>query len=209
MNAHNIQVHSKDSSAQDEYLGRLSISDDDFLRSNVPMTKEEVRAIIIHKLRLRVDETVFDIGSGTGSVAAEIALNCKQGRVFAIEQKREASELIKANFEKFGIANIEVLHAKASEVLNGLPAPDAVFIGGSGGELEQILMQVQKLNSKVRICISAISLETFNKSLILLNTHGFENISITQVSVSRSAALGSLTMLKPLNPVFIITAEGR
>ena len=116
------------------------LPDEAFLRGDVPMTKQEVRAAAIGKLEVRDGETYWDVGAGTGSVSVELALLAPHSKVCAVECKGEACSLIRANREKFGVYNLELTQGRAPEILAQLPAPDAVFIGGSGGELPAILL---------------------------------------------------------------------
>jgi len=115
------------------------IPDHFFIRGDVPMTKEEVRAAALSKMRLSEDSIVFDIGAGTGSIAIECSLICRKGRVYAVERDKEAIELINSNLKKFGVSNAFVVEGNAPLVLESLPYPDRVFIGGSGGNMEEII----------------------------------------------------------------------
>ncbi len=114
------------------------IDDNAFFRGSVPMTKREVRAVIMSHMRLREDSVVFDIGAGTGSVTIEAALAAWRGRVFAVEHGAEGQALIRENCRRFAADNVTVVAGSAPEVLTDLPAPDVVFIGGNGGRLEEI-----------------------------------------------------------------------
>ena len=111
--------------------------DQEFIRGKVPMTKREVRAVSLERLEIRDGEVLYDIGAGTGSVAIEAALASPGCRVYAFEQKEEACRLIRQNQEKFKVPNVTLIPGCAPESLEGLPAPDKVFIGGSGGKMEQ------------------------------------------------------------------------
>ena len=113
--------------------------DEEFLRERVPMTKEEIRHISICKLCLQADSVLYDVGSGTGSIAVEAAALSENLNVYAIEQKENAVALIRKNAEQFGLENIHIVHAKAPEGMDELPAPTHAFIGGSGGNLREIL----------------------------------------------------------------------
>jgi len=115
------------------------IPDAEFIRGNVPMTKEEVRAASISKLRLEKDSVVYDIGSGTGSVSVEIARLSKGIKVFAVDSNPEAAELTKKNLEKFALKNAEVVQGEAPFALESLPFPTRAFIGGSDGKIMEIL----------------------------------------------------------------------
>lgn len=178
------------------------IPDEDFIRDRVPMTKQEVRAAALAKLAVEEDEVCWDIGAGTGSVSVELALVSRS--VWAVEQKSAAMELIRKNREKFCAWNLHPVFGEAPEALYGLPAPDAVFIGGSGGRLEEILAMVNRANPKVRVCISAVTLETLHRAAEQLETMGYR-METVQISVSRTRKVGNLHMLEAQNPVFLIT----
>lgn len=115
------------------------IPEECFVRGQVPMTKSEVRAVIMSKLAVREDDVIYDIGAGTGSVSVELALAAGRGQVFAVECDPEGISLIRQNGEKFGCHNLTAVEGMAPEALTGLPAPDAVFIGGTKGRLDPIL----------------------------------------------------------------------
>ena len=175
------------------------IPDREFLRAEgVPMTKQEARAAILSKLAVRPEDTCWDIGAGTGSVSVELALQCRA--VWAVERQPEALSLARANREKFGAWNLRLTEGRAPEALDGFPAPDAVFIGGSGGELPEILGAVRRANPKARVCVSAISLETLHTVMTELR-----DPEITQIAVSRSKPAGQLHLLTAQNPVFLVT----
>lgn len=181
------------------------LPDNLFMRHGAPMTKQEVRAVSIAKMGLSPRDIVYDIGAGTGSVAIECALLCRQGRVFAIEQHAEACEGIVENQKRFGVQNLRVVHGMAPAALAGLPVPDAVFIGGSGGNMADILALVQEMNPQVRVVINAITLETLQDAHSSLKALAFPSIQITQVSASRARQVGDYHMMTALNPVFILS----
>ena len=113
--------------------------DGDFLRAEVPMTKSEVRAVTLSKLRLTKTALCWDVGAGTGSVSLEMAEVCEDGMVYAIERKPEACALIEQNKKHLGVTNVTVVEGSAPDALMDLPAPTHVFLGGSGGELKDII----------------------------------------------------------------------
>ena len=104
-----------------------------------PMTKRDVRALVVSALHLKPNGVVWDIGAGTGSVSVECARQCPLGEVYAVEMKDEALDLIRRNAERFHALNLRVVPGRALEVLSALPAPDAVFLGGTTGEAEAIV----------------------------------------------------------------------
>lgn len=183
------------------------LPDNAFLRGKVPMTKEEVRVLAVSKLHLCSKDVVWDVGAGTGSVSVECALCIPEGSVYAVEYREDACELVQKNKDKFQLSNLWLTEGKAPEVLNGLPAPDAVFIGGSGGRLKEIVGAALDRNPAVRIVISAITLETLSAALDVIRFYGFQTTDIVQVSVSRSSSIGSYHMMKAENPIYLISLE--
>ncbi len=188
------------------------IADERFIRSasphgNVPMTKEEVREVSICKLRLREGAVVYDIGSGTGSVAVEIAGLSDDIQVYAVEQKQEAAALIEQNKEKFGLENIRVVNAAAPECLSGLPTPTQVFIGGSNGRLEEIVSALRRKSKSVRIVVNAVSVETLCEIRRILSMYRIKEEEIVQLQVSRARRAGSHHLMQAGNPVWICAFE--
>jgi precorrin-6Y C5,15-methyltransferase (decarboxylating) CbiT subunit len=187
-----------------DYFG---IKDNEFIRGNVPMTKEEVRVITISKLRLSTNDRVCDIGAGTGSISIEIARVLKTGFVYAVECITEGIELIKKNSLKFGVSNIEVIEGKAPENLNGIKNIDKIVVGGSGGNLEKIVeWSMKNLKGNGRIVINSVTFDTLTDSKMFLEKSGFSEIEIIQVGVNKFEETGNVLMLKAQNPVFIISA---
>lgn len=178
------------------------IPDGEFQRGKVPMTKQEVRAAILGKLSVGPEDVCWDVGAGTGGVSVELALQARA--VWAVERNPEALELLRANREKFCAWKLRIAEGRAPEALRGLPAPDAVFVGGSGGELPSILQAVHDANPRARICVSAIALETLHTASERLTALGYET-EITQIAVSRCRPAGTLHLLTAQNPVFLIT----
>ena len=179
------------------------ISDDEMIRGKVPMTKENIRHLSVMKLRLTEGASVYDIGSGTGSVACEIAAQSSSIRVYAIEKKEEACGLIEQNAAKFGLPNIQIIHGTAPEALAGLEPPTHAFIGGSSGELKEILNALSDMSSSVRVVINAVSLETMAEIHAVLKNFAISDLSIEQVSVSRARELGNYHLMNAENPVMI------
>ena len=145
-----------------------------------------------------------DVGAGTGSVSVELALQCRE--VWALEREERALALIEENRKKFGAWNLQIKAGEAPEALKDLPAPDKVFIGGSGGKLREIVSMVSAANPNARVCISAIALETLHTALAILQELGYE-AEVAQISVSRARKAGELHLLMAQNPVFLITGE--
>lgn len=182
------------------------IEDDLFTRSKVPMTKQEVRAISISKLKPGVSDLIYDIGAGTGSVSIELALQAREGKVFAFEKNSTAVELIGLNKTKFGVKNLEVIAGEASEAIKEMPKPDCVFIGGSGGNLKDMLDTIYEKNSNVKIVMNAITIETIAEISNYYANHDQYSIEIVNAFVARSKKLGSYNLMMAQNPVYVVTA---
>ena len=180
------------------------LSDDDFIRDKVPMSKEEIRQLSICKLQLHKDAVVYDIGSGSGSVAVEIARMDAGIKVYAIELKEVACQLIRKNVSKYMLENVSVISGTAPDVLENLPAPTHVFIGGSGGRLEDILMTLKKMNSHMRIVINSVTIETIAEINSVIKKFEIENADVIQVTVSKAKKAGDYSIMQGQNPVYIV-----
>ena len=202
----------------EEQILTPGIDDEIFLRTKVPMTKNEVRVLSISRLELTKNAVVYDVGSGTGSVSIECARLSPDIFVFAIEQKEEAANLTKENAVRFGLSDqIVVINKKAPEGFEELPTPTHVFIGGSSGALSDILSAIQKKlivkeNTKgktdkaskgVRVVINAVSLETIAQITKLIQTYPVKHVQLTQIQASRAHKLGSYNLMQAQNPVLI------
>ena len=185
------------------------IPDEAFLRGKTPMTKEEVRTLSVSRLRLRPEDAVWDVGAGTGSVSVECALAVPKGRVFAVERSEEALELLAQNREKFAAWNLRIVPGAAPAVLRDLPAPDRVFVGGSGGELEDILRLALEKNPRCRVVVNAVTLETLAECTRCFALLGLEDVAVTELSAARTREAGRYHLLQGLNPVFLLSGEGR
>lgn len=182
------------------------IPDNEFCRGEVPMTKQEVRAVALAKLGVRESDLLWDIGAGTGSVSVELALAARRGRVYAVECEAAACELIRQNRAKFRAFNLEITQGRAPQALEALPKPDAVFIGGTKGGMESIIELVLAKNPAARICAAAITLENLHKAVEALAAHGIE-AGVTQLAAAHTRRGGGLHMLVANNPIFIITGN--
>ncbi len=185
------------------------IRDEEFIRGKAPMTKEEVRTVSLAKLCLAEDSICYDVGAGTGSLSVEMALRAHQGKVWAVEKKEEAVELIRQNKVKFAADNLEIVEGSAPEVLRDLPTPTHAFIGGSSGNLKEIVKLLIEKNPQIRIVINCITLETVSEALETAKEFGFEENEIVQLGVSRSKAIGRYHMMMGENPIYIITLQNR
>lgn len=183
------------------------IADNDFIRGEVPITKEEVREISICKLHLKSGSVLYDIGSGTGSIAVESALLDKKNKVYAIESNPSAVELIKENAKKFECTNIEVVEGTAPEFFMHLEKPTHAFIGGSGGKLNEIFSELYKKNSEMRIVLNAVTMETIFETQKLLKEFPTKNLDVVQIAVNKINKLGNYHMLMANNPVFIFSFD--
>lgn len=182
------------------------LPDEAFERGDVPMTKQEVRAAVLAKLAVRPEDILWDVGAGTGSVSVELALAAPRGRVYAVECRPEGCALIKANREKFRTRNLVLVEGLAPAALSDLPAPDAVFIGGSKGSLDAIVDAALDKNPDARICVSAIALETLSAAVAALTAKG-RTVQVSQIAVSRAKAVGGLHLMMAQNPIYLITGE--
>ena len=185
------------------------IRDDAFVRGKVPMTKEEVRAVSIARMELTEDAVVYDVGAGTGSVSVEAALSGEQIKVYAIEKNPEAVLLLEKNRRKFRTDGIRIIEGSAPEALVHLEPPTHLFIGGSSGNLKEILTVVKQKNPNVKIVISAISLETVRDVMDAEKEGLLTDMEVTQICASRSRVLGQYHMMTGMNPVYIISAGGK
>ena len=183
------------------------IEDEKFIRGDVPMTKLEVRILTLAKAQIKSDSVVVDIGAGTGSISIEAALLAPNGKIFAVERKSDAIELIKRNVEKFSVDNVEIICAEAPDGLKDLPELDAAIIGGSGGKLEKILDIIfAKLKSGGHIVINAITIQTAAAALAYFRAHDIKYDAF-QVQITRLKKIRAHDMNQVLNPVWIITGE--
>lgn len=184
------------------------IPDELFIRGDVPMTKQEVRAVALAKLRLTATDTVWDVGAGTGSVSIEAALIARAGSVWAVERNATGVRLIRENADAFGCGNVHAVPGVAPEALAKLPVPDAVFVGGSAGELPSIVEAALEKNSQVRLCVPCVTVETLTEACALLSGSRFKGFEACQVSAARAEAVGSHHLMKAQNPVFLVSARG-
>ena len=185
-----------------------SLPDSAFLRGEVPMTKEEVRAVSLAKLRLEWGQTVWDVGAGTGSVSVEAA-RLTGGEVCAVEQDPQALELLRAQRERFCLSRMRVVAGSAPEALEGLPVPDAVLIGGSSGRLEGIFTAIRRANPQARVVLNAISLETLAQATACFSQILGVEPEVVQISVSKARLAGSHHLMLGQNPVYILSGGGK
>ena len=189
--------------------GTFGIPDSGFVRGQVPMTKEEVRAAALSKLRVAPGGTYWDVGAGTGSVSVAISALARDGRVLAVERDPEACGLILENAARFGAGNLTLVQGEAPAALGDLPAPDGVFVGGSGGSLEDILKTALEKNPRVRVVVAAVTLETLSRGAALLDALPFAGVEVSQITVARARELGRYHLMTGQNPVFLLSGEGQ
>ena len=190
-------------------LSTHGIPDEEFIRGKAPMTKEEVRSVSLSKLRLTEDSICCDVGAGTGSVSVEMALRADQGQVFAIEKKEEAAALLEENKQKFAVDNLEIIKGEAPQALENLPALTHAFIGGSSGNLKEIVALLLGKNPQVRIVINCITLETISEALDVLKEYDFQQREVVQLAASRSKEISRYHLMMGENPIYIISCSGR
>ena len=196
--------------------GRLvtpGLPDSEFLRGGgeegvVPMTKSEVRAVSLSKLRLREDSLCWDVGAGTGSVAVEMALLARRGRVWAIEKRADAMDLLRQNKEKFRLENLELVEGLAPEACGPLPAPTHVFIGGSSGGIREIIALAREKNPQVRVVATAIALESVGELTACMKDKSLAESEVVCLQASRGKKAGPYHLMLGQNPVYIFTLQG-
>ncbi len=173
----------------------------------VPMTKSEIRSVCLSKLRLTEGAVCWDIGAGTGSVAIEMALQARKGQVYAIERKDAAVRLLLQNRERFSAENLTVVSGHAPEVCGNLPAPTHAFIGGSSGNLREILRLLLEKNPHVRVVATAISLESTAELTACMAEFPFTETEAVSISVARDRKAGAYHLMTGQNPVYIFTMQ--
>lgn len=186
------------------------LPDDAFKRlDGVPMTKSEVRAICLSKLKLAEDSVCWDIGAGTGSVSIEMAIHASSGKVYAVERKKEACNLAEENKENFNLGNLEIIEGTAPEICEELPTPTHVFIGGSSGKLREIIEIALGKNPGVRIVATAITLEAISELKECMETYFFDDTEVVSVTVARDKKAGDYHIMTGQNPIYIFTMQKR
>lgn len=184
----------------------MGIADDLYATAKKLITKQEVRAVTLAKLQLQNDLVLWDIGAGSGSVSIEAGNLMPNGKVFALEKNSQYLGFIRGNIRKFSAGNVMLIEACAPEGIDDLPDPDRVFIGGSGGMLEDIIEAVDKrLKPEGMIVLNAVTLDTLTKAVEFLEDHGY-SVEVCCVNVANTRALTEYKMFESHNPVYIIAA---
>jgi precorrin-6Y C5,15-methyltransferase (decarboxylating) len=183
---------------------KIGAHEDDYQHEKSLITKAEVRAVALAKLELGQGMTLWDIGAGSGSLGMEASLLIPGGQVVAVEQHPERVSMIEANRAKFGVGMLEIVRGKAPEVLTDLPAPHRVFIGGGGRDVAEIIrVVVNHLQTGGIIVASAVLLESMRSAGVAMEDAGL-TVDQTLIQVSRSSEVAGQTMMKALNPVWLI-----
>ena len=181
--------------------------DSAYLHRSGMITKRDIRLITLDRLSLRADDTVWDIGAGSGSLSIESAERAWRGRVYAVEKDPTALDHLRQNVRTHGALNVEIVSGRAPDALAGLPAPTAVFIGGSGGKLEAILSTVfERVEERCRLAANFTLLENLVQTLKLLRDRGLEP-EVTEIRLAQAKRIGSGTRFEPNNPIYILSCE--
>ena len=184
----------------------MFIKDEEFIRGNCPMTKEEIRILSIGKMNIKEDSTVVDIGSGTGSITIQSSKECPKGKVYSIEMDDEAYDITSKNIDKFQCDNVELIKGDGSTELSKLIERgikvDSAFIGGNGGQLEDIIKKADiLLNENGTMVMNFITLDNAYKAIEIMRTMDYKmDISLVSVSKNRGKSL----MMTALNPIYIV-----
>lgn len=192
----------------DRYIVTHGIPDDAFLREKIPMTKMEVRSVSLSKLQLTRHAICYDIGAGSGSISVEMAQQAVEGKVYAVEKEESACALMERNQKKFGMTNMTILRGSALEVMDTLPTPTHAFIGGSGGEMEEILKALYRKNPQIRVVLNVITLDTLTQVISYVKSRPELQTEYVQMTVARSKETGNYQMMMGQNPVYIVTIQG-
>lgn len=183
------------------------IPDELFERAqDIPITKEEVRALVMSKLRLKEDFSVIDVGCGSGSITVELCLQMPSGKVYAIDFDEKATELTRQNLKKFGV-EAEIILAKAQDILPSLPKVDAVIVGGTWGDTKGVIeASIARLKGGGRILIDTILIETIFAAIATINESNLIDVDITQVTIAKGRKVTTGTMMTARNPIIMISA---
>jgi precorrin-6Y C5,15-methyltransferase (decarboxylating) CbiT subunit len=174
----------------------------------IPLSKKEVRLLLISALRLQPDSLLWDIGAGTGTISVETGLLCPKGQIIAVERDEEVANLIRRNCDRFGVHNVQVIEGSAPECLNNLPQPPQRVCIEGGRQIKEILKEVWRyLQPQGRVVATASNLE----SLYALS-EGFaelhaRNIEVVQSAVNRLETRGMHQTFAAVNPIFILSGE--
>ena len=192
-----------------DFIVTHGLPDEAFDRTDsVPMTKSEVRAVCLSKLGLTERSVCWDVGAGTGSVSIEMALQARRGHVYAIERKEIAVEQLRENARKFCTDNLIVIPGIAPDACEELPAPTHAFIGGSSGNMKEIIGLLLKKNPDVRIVATAIALESVAELTMCMKHFDFAHSEVVSMTVARNRKAGVYNLMTGQNPIYIFTMQG-
>jgi precorrin-6Y C5,15-methyltransferase (decarboxylating) len=183
-----------------------TLRDGDFVRGKTPMTKAAIRDLAVAGLEIHPTDVVYDIGAGTGSVTCALALKASESFVYAVEKEEDAAALIRENMEKLGVRNIRLVCGTAPAAMEGFPPADKVFIGGSTGNLAEIVSRILSDNEEAVMMVTAVTLETLAEAVGLFKDLGLA-YSVSCVNVANAQRLGRYDLMKAENPVYMIRGE--
>ncbi|HEY9629596.1 MAG TPA: precorrin-6Y C5,15-methyltransferase subunit CbiT [Coleofasciculaceae cyanobacterium] len=174
----------------------------------IPLTKREIRLLLLSYLRLKADSVLWDIGAGTGTVAVEAALLCPRGKVIAIERDEDVAGLIRRNCDRFGVKNVDIIEGSAPDCLTALSLePDCAYVGG-GRPIKAILQAVwERLRPQGRMVATATNLESLYAISEALSELQVRNIEVVQSTVNRLEMRGTHQVLAALDPTFVLSGE--
>ena len=167
-----------------------------------------MRSVCLSKLRLTEKTIAWDVGAGSGSVAIEMALLARKGHVYAIERKDAAVDLLQKNCLRFGTENLTVVPGSAPEICKDLPVPSHAFIGGSSGNMQDIISLLLEKNPNVRIVATAITLESVAELTACLKRFAFSETEVISMSVAKNKKAGPYNLMTGQNPIYIFTMQG-
>lgn len=188
----------------------ILLKDSDFIRGNCQITNEDIRALSIWKMNLSRKSNVLDIGSGIGSITVQCSKFLSNGNVYSIEKDEEAYETTKKNIEKFQCNNVNLVKGEASKILDeyikeGMKF-DSIFIGGSGGMLDDIILNCSKLlNDEGIIVMNFISIDKAHNAIEMMKALGYK-VEVSMVNISRNNE--DTYMMTANNPVYIVQCFG-
>ena len=184
------------------------IPDELFLRTDlVPITKEEIRAIVISKLRLKETDSVIDVGCGSGSITVELCLQCTKGDVYAVDMDKNALDLTKKNLDRFRVKAL-LRYGKVQDIIDSFPTVNGIVIGGTDGEIEYVIEKsINKLEKEGRLVITTIQIDNMYRGIKSVKSSNLlKDLDFTQISVLKGKNTTTGTMMLARNPVLIISA---
>jgi cobalt-precorrin-6B (C15)-methyltransferase len=153
-----------------------------------------------------VNSSAIDIGCGSGSITVELCLQTKGDKIYAIDFDEKAVELTKRNLIRFGV-KAEIVLSRAQDILPLLPQVDAIIVGGTWGDIEEIIrLSIDRLNLGGRIVIDTILIDNMYKAITTINEAKLEEVDVTQLIVAKARKVTTGTMMLARNPVMIISA---